>query len=124
MKKFVALFAVLGLWFAACGDSGSDSADTSTTNSSASNGDTSAGGTEVTIADFAFDAPASVPIGTTVDITNNDGATHTFTASDGSFDTGNIGEGNSAKVTFENAGTVDFVCKIHPSMSGSITVEG
>lgn len=127
MKTFVALFATLGLLFTACGDdSSSDDAsdDTPAVDADSSSDGAGSGGTAVTIADFAFEAPASVPVGTTVDVTNTDGATHTFTAADGSFDTGNLASGASASVTFDTAGTIDYFCAIHPSMTGSITVEG
>jgi len=129
MKKLIASIAALGLVFAACGDDNSGSDSSTDTSVSDGGGDPAAsdGGSTsdaITIANFAFEAPASVPIGTTVEVTNTDGATHTLTAADGSFDTGNLGSDASATITFETAGTVEFVCKIHPSMTGSITVEG
>ncbi len=130
MKTLVALLAVLGLFLAACGDDSSsdDASDTpAADDDSSSDGgsdDGGSGGTAVTIADFAFDAPASAAVGTTVEVTNTDGATHTFTAADGSFDTGNLASGDTATVTFDTAGTIDYFCSIHPSMTGSITVEG
>jgi plastocyanin len=128
MKKLVALFAALGLVFAACGDdSSSDSSgspDSADSSDDTGGSDSSGGSDAITIANFAFEAPESVAVGTTVEVTNTDGATHTLSATDGSFDTGNLGADASATVTFETAGTVEFMCKIHPSMTGSITVEG
>ena len=79
----------------------------------------------VTIKDFAFD-PADLKIkkGTTVRFTNQDSAPHTV-APDKS---GNFAEtevmttGKSATVKFDDLGTVDYKCGIHPSMKGKVTV--
>jgi plastocyanin len=78
----------------------------------------------VTIADFAF-SPASLTInvGDTVTWTNNDSATHTATATDGSFDTGELAQGASGSVTFDTAGTFNYICSIHPQMTGTIIVQ-
>jgi plastocyanin len=81
-------------------------------------------GTEaVTIAGFAF-SPASLTIeaGTTVTWTNQDSVTHTATADDGSWNTGNIAQGQSASITFDTPGTFTYHCSIHPNMTASITV--
>lgn len=81
------------------------------------------GGQTVTIKNFAF-SPADLTIsaGTTVTFTNNDNATHTATADDGSFDCGPISNGQSFSFTFSTAGSFAFHCKIHPSMTAKITV--
>jgi len=78
----------------------------------------------VSIAGFAF-APDSVTVkvGDSVQWTNNDGATHTATADDGTWDTGNISGGSSAVVTFDTPGTFAYHCAIHSSMHGTIVVE-
>jgi plastocyanin len=78
----------------------------------------------VTIADFAF-SPASLTInvGDTVTWTNNDSATHTATATDGSFDTGELAQGASGSITFDTAGTFNYICSIHPQMTGTIIVQ-
>jgi plastocyanin len=78
----------------------------------------------VTIADFAF-SPASLTInvGDTVTWTNQDSATHTATATGGAFDTGDIVQGASASFTFDTAGTFDYICSIHPQMTGVIIVQ-
>lgn len=77
---------------------------------------------DLTIVDFAFGEPLTVAAGTEVTATNEDSVPHTWTASDGTFDSGNIGQGESFSFTFDEAGTYDFVCTIHPTMTGSITV--
>ena len=82
------------------------------------------GGASITIADFAFDGVGEVTAGTTVVVTNEDGTTHTWTAADGSFDSGPIGAGESFEFTFDQPGEFSYFCSIHPSMTGSITVTG
>ncbi len=79
----------------------------------------------VSIANFAFDpATVTVNVGDSVTWTNQDSTAHTATAGDGSFDTGSIGAGQTATVTFDTAGTFAYVCSIHPQMSGTVVVEG
>jgi plastocyanin len=72
-----------------------------------------------------FYSPASVTInaGDTVTWTNNGQATHTATATDGSFNTGNISPGQSRSHTFSQPGTFNYFCQIHgTAQSGTITV--
>jgi plastocyanin len=82
-----------------------------------------AGAQSVTIKDFKY-APASisVSVGDSITWTNQDIAPHTATASDGSFDTGNLSKGKSGTVTLSKAGTFAYICSIHPSMKGTVTV--
>ncbi len=49
--------------------------------------------------------------------------THTATASDGSFDTGHLATGKSAKVKISAAGAHPFHCAIHSSMKGTVTAK-
>jgi|GEM_PF-3531976 len=80
----------------------------------------------VNIQSFAF-SPSSltIDVGDTVEWTNNDGTSHTATSTSGpaSFDSGTIGSGSSFSFTFTTAGTYDYQCNIHTSMTASITVE-
>jgi plastocyanin len=82
-----------------------------------------AGDPAVTIADFQF-TPGSttVHVGDTITWTNNGPSTHTATANDGSFDTGQLKKGQSASHTFTQAGTFTYFCQIHPFMHGTIVV--
>ena len=78
----------------------------------------------VTIAGFAFDpATVTIQVGDSVTWTNQDSEPHTATAEDGSFDTGHLANGDSETVTFDTAGTFDYICSIHPQMTGSVVVE-
>ena len=78
---------------------------------------------EITISQFAF-SDATVPAGATVTVNNLDGVEHTVTATDGSFDSGVVASATAMAFVAPNApGTYSFVCAIHPSMSGQITVQ-
>jgi plastocyanin len=58
-------------------------------------------------------------------VANLDAAQHTLTADDGSFNTEGIDGGAITSMTAPDApGTYAFVCRIHPSMTGTLTVEG
>jgi plastocyanin len=78
----------------------------------------------VTSDGFAF-GPASLTInvGDTVTWTNSDDVAHTAAQDGGGFDTGNIAVNASDSVTFDQAGTFAYHCNIHPTMTGSITVQ-
>lgn len=77
----------------------------------------------ISIKNFAFN-PAELTIkkGTTVIWTNEDSAPHTAT-SQGFFDSGTLKNGQSFNFQFNNAGSFDYICTIHPSMKGKIIVE-
>lgn len=79
----------------------------------------------VSMLDFSF-SPASVTVkkGESVTWVNNGQAPHTATANDGSFDTGLLTAGQSGTVTFNNAGSFDYVCVVHPEMVGTVVVSG
>lgn len=79
-------------------------------------------GQQVGIANRAFTpATLTVSAGSTVTWTNADTATHSVTFDNGP-DCGNLATGASTTVTFSAAGSYPYHCKIHPSMTGSITV--
>jgi plastocyanin len=76
----------------------------------------------IEIANFAFDGVTEVAVGTTVVVTNIDSATHTWSALDGTFDSGALAAGDTFEFTFTEAGTFDYQCNFHPSMTGTIVV--
>lgn len=80
--------------------------------------------TEVLIQDFVFDPPhIQVTVGDTVTWTQGtDEEPHTATADDGTFDTGNLTEGETGEFTFEEAGEFSYLCEPHPEMLGLVTV--
>lgn len=81
--------------------------------------------TEVVIEDFSFNPPSlTVAAGTTVTFSNKDLTSHSATADDGkSFDTGLIGQNESATITFDTPGTYSYHCTPHPTMKATIIVE-
>ena len=76
----------------------------------------------IAIQGFAFSAATAAP-GATVEVVNRDGTEHTLTAADGTFDTNVISGGATATFTAPlTPGTYRFLCNIHPSMKGELTV--
>jgi plastocyanin len=81
---------------------------------------------DVRMSGFAF-VPGEVTVGAgdTVTWKNDDGVTHNATALGGAFATGNLAPGNSsAEIVFATPGTIAYRCTIHPSMTGSVVVQG
>ena len=85
-----------------------------------------AGTVAVKIANFAFDpAQVSAKVGDTVTWTNNDSTGHTATVdSNDTCTTVTLENGASGGITFTQAGSYPFHCKIHPNMTGTIEVTG
>jgi plastocyanin len=68
-------------------------------------------------------ARIKVKAGTTVTFTNNGKEPHEATAQDGSWSTGVVQPGQSAKVTFAKPGSWTYQCKEHPWSYGQVVVE-
>jgi len=74
-------------------------------------------------------SPVTIPMGGTVTWENNDTAAHTATGGSategpsGVFDSSLIMAGSSFSHTFEDAGTFDYFCMVHPWMVGTVIVE-
>ncbi|MGH1566221.1 MAG: cupredoxin domain-containing protein, partial [Nitrosopumilus sp.] len=70
----------------------------------------------------------SIPVGATVTWNNDDIAAHTVTSgnisagSTGVFDSRLFTSGSTFEFTFEDSGTYDYFCNVHPSMIGIIHV--
>lgn len=65
----------------------------------------------------------TVKVGTTVTWTNEDSAPHTVESADGVLRSDELAKGDSWSFTFTKTGKHDYICGIHPSMHGSVTVE-
>jgi plastocyanin len=65
-----------------------------------------------------------VLIGDTVTWRNQDSSSHTATAADGSFDSGNLAPGATFSQTFSAAGAHVYVCRIHRYMRAEVDVYG
>lgn len=79
----------------------------------------------VIIEDLAF-KPDEIEIsaGTTVRWTNRDDFQHTVRSKDELFDSGIMEHGDTFEYTFDGAGVFDYICALHPSMKGRVTVSG
>jgi plastocyanin len=64
----------------------------------------------------------TVTVGTTVSWVNYDGVTHTVTADDGSFDSGNINPGQRFNHTFTKVGEFSYHDKAYPFMRGNVNI--
>src|SRR4051812_46082356 len=150
MRRLSFLAVALLLFTAACGSSSKTVSEkpaaggtTATTASSASGGQSyvdpyntppaatatttapaaaPAGGSSITIQNFAF-APANLTVaaGTTVTVKNMDATGHTWTADNSAFNSP-VAPGGTATFTFSTKGTFTYHCNIHPSMTGTVTV--
>ena len=75
--------------------------------------------------DFFFEpALLEVDAGTTVTWTNTGNAPHTATADDGTFDSGQLENGDTFSHTFDTAGTVAYHCEFHKQMVATVVVNG
>jgi len=71
---------------------------------------------------YSFD-PLTVSPGQVVDVTNGDDEPHTLTAEGGEFDTGSFDMADPGRFSApERPGTYRFVCRVHPSMQGTLAV--
>ena len=129
-SKGIALLAAIGAIVAGTivGGCGGDGSSTST---SAGSSSTTAGATgsaaatdQIEIADFKYDPETvTVDAGTEVTWTNSDDAAHTATADDSWFDTGDLDQGDSNSVTFDEPGTFTYYCRFHPFMKATVEVK-
>lgn len=68
----------------------------------------------------------TIAAGTTVTFVNDDIGAHTTTAAVDEpfrYDSGTLASGDSYTQTYDEPGTYDYVCTLHPTMHGTITVE-
>jgi len=88
---------------------------------------TSVPGCEETNACF-IPSSVSISAGSTVVWMNDDTAAHTVTSGspttgpDGVFDSSLVMVGASFEVTFDDAGSIDYFCMVHPWMTGTVNV--
>jgi plastocyanin len=83
-------------------------------------------GAEATIKTFMYEPESlEVDAGTKVTWTNEDDILHTVTSTEsggGAFDERLDGAGTTAEVTFDEAGTFEYICSVHDGMEGSVVV--
>jgi len=109
------------------GSSDGSSGDSSGGSTGSTGGGTSGTGggvssTNIVMSGFAF-SPSSleVAVGDTVTWTNEDSVTHDVEI-DGK-NLGTVGKNETLTWVAETAGTFDYLCTIHPSMSGEVIVK-
>jgi plastocyanin len=111
---------------AAATDDASTSSATSSAMASATEEDEAAAEEVViTIEDFGYELPDSVPAGAEILVRNLDSVGHTVTADEG--ETFDVVVGPGEEVTFaapEQAGDYPFHCTPHPAMTATLVVEG
>ena len=140
MKRLLVLLIAcmaLALVAAGCGDDDDDSGDggggggnTEQPADTGGGGGGGGGGAEVSMQNIQFD-PSDVTIkaGETVTWTNDEGVAHDVDKTSGpgpQFSSGPEGgmmEGDTFSQTFDQAGTYEYVCRVHaPGMAGTIEV--
>lgn len=114
-----AVIAIGSVGLVACGD---DDDDDTTGGDNTDQGSDGGGAVDYTISSIEY-SDLTAPAGATIDITNDSGAPHTFTADDDSFDT-DVDSGGTASVTApSDPGDYAFHCNIHASMKATLTVD-
>ena len=110
IAQFTIAIAAVALLGAACGGDGNGGDGGETTDS-------------VTMVDNEFQPSSFTAASTTISVTNDGQALHSFTIADGDIDQ-DVQAGESAEVDLSGleAGTYDLICKYHPEMTGSVTV--
>lgn len=88
-------------------------------------GPTAPDDTSVRMAGSRFE-PATLTIGAgdTVRWFNDDALPHTMSATDGSWDSGNLVPGQAYERRFDTPGTYAYLCRYHPGMVGTLEVTG
>jgi plastocyanin len=125
LSGFVVIVTVLGL--AACGDdddSGGVATSAGAAVTTAASGGEQTNTITITVSGNAFDpATAEAKAGNVVfDVTNQDSVSHTFTIDGTDVDIALDPNGSGTAEAELAAGTYAWHCKIHPSMTGTLTV--
>jgi plastocyanin len=130
MKRLLSTVTVLALGaalVAGCGGSSSSSKSTSSaapSSTGAAAAPAAGGATTVSMKNIQF-SPKSITakVGQTVTWTNDDAVDHNVLATSGAtFKSSIIGQGKTYSTKLTKAGTIQYVCTIHPGMSGMIVV--
>jgi plastocyanin len=78
----------------------------------------------IKITNLAFDPQEiKIPVGAKVTWTNNDKETHSVVSDTGVFESPALTQGTWFNYIFEEAGTFQYHCKFHPTMTGTVIVE-
>lgn len=127
LRRITPLAAVAALAIAGCGgdDNGGDSSSSSTADTSAATTSGSGGGAvQIHMKNIAFDPKSvTVKVGQKVEWVNDDTVDHDVVATKGEdFKSKTFGKDGTYSYTVEKAGTIEYVCSLHPGMDGTLTV--
>jgi len=126
-RLLVISLAAAVLAVAGCGGEGSDGASTPGAQSTPSTSTPAAAGDAVEIGMKGLQfvpKDATVKVGATVTWKNNEDIPHNVVAEQGAdFQSDTFGRDGTFEFKAEEAGTVNYVCTIHPGMAGTLTVE-
>jgi plastocyanin len=127
MRRLALLLATLALVAAGCGgdddtDTGATEAQpTASTTADSGGGAASSGDVAISMKNIQFDpAEATAKVGQKVVWTNDDSAPHNVVG--GPIKSETFGQGETFEYTPDKAGTIEYVCTIHPGMDGKLTV--
>jgi plastocyanin len=124
IARILILGALIVPLLAACGGGTVATTAPAAATNPAGGGGGGGGGSAVSIVDLAFNpATTTVSVGGTVTWTNDGQQPHTVQWSDGEPESEQLANGDTYERTFDTAGTFDYVCGIHPQMTGSVTVQ-
>jgi plastocyanin len=123
MRTFIAALVMVAV--AGCGSSSksttSSSAPAPAATSTPAASTPSSGGQAITIKNFAFNpVTTTVKVGQKVTWTNQDSTAHNVTG--GPMTSPTLDQGKSYSFTPKKAGTISYVCTIHPNMKATLKV--
>jgi plastocyanin len=87
-------------------------------------GSTAEGTVEIVMKGFQFEPKeATVKVGQSVTWRNEDSAKHDAFSEESGLDTADIGQNGTTTFQPDKAGTINYICSIHPSMKATLIVE-
>lgn len=118
----------MALAVAGCGGGDDGGSSTSTPAAGATKTPASGGGkaaATVAMKNIQFDPKTvTIKVGDTVEWVNEDSVNHDAVAKEGDVPKSELfGKGETYSAKFDTAGTIEYVCTVHPGMEGTITVE-
>jgi plastocyanin len=118
MRRLALLLLLLAVGIAACGDDGGGG-------EGASSEACPDGSVVIRMVDIKFDPrDATAGAGEEICWVNEDSIDHNAVAESGAdFESELFGKGLTFTTTVESPGTVEYVCTIHPGMTGTLTIE-
>jgi len=137
MPRLLAVLAAVAALAALAGCGGSDNKKSDTSGSTSggaygggatapakTNATATAGTVQIAMQNTAFNPKATtVKVGETVKWTNDDPFDHNVAATKGGdFHSSNFGQGGTYSYKAVKAGTISYVCTLHPGMDGTLKV--